>query len=179
MIDIKCETPDTLKLADMKPFQGNLKKRTINNIKQLAESIKNDGLLMPFAIWHTEGVNYLLDGHGRLDALYELLVTDPDVAEQEFPVLYIHALTEQEARQSLLQITSSYGHITKEGALKFCASIPEYKAPSINKYVHKKPRRHEEKVKDSFTRIHISVKTEYVDKVLELFKQFEYIRVLK
>ena len=181
MIDIKCETPVTLKLGELVPFQGDLKKRTSGNIKQLAESILADGLLMPFAVWkNEEGKNCLLDGHGRLAALSELLVKDGTIAEQVFPVIFVEAETEEQARKSLLQITSSYGHITKVGAEKFCAKIPEYHAPAINKYIHRKVKTHKEQENmDSFTKLHIAVKTEYVTNVIDLLKKMDYIRVLK
>lgn len=137
MIKINCESKETLKLTDMVPFQGNLKKRTKQDIDELISSIVNEGLMMPFAIWKHEDKNYLLDGHGRKEALIKLAVDDPAMLTAEFPVIYVEADTEDDARKALLQITSTYGKITKAGVKQFCVSIPDYKAPSIAKFVAK------------------------------------------
>lgn len=178
MLKIACDCRDTLLLGELVPFQGNLKKRTKKDIKGLCESIRLEGLLMPFAVWNDSGCYKLLDGHGRYAALLELARSDDSIISQRLPVIFIDAEDEETARKSLLQITSAYGRITKEGAQAFCASIPTYKAPSINKFMHKKiverklPSQSMERV------IRIAVPNDRADAVLELFKQVEYIRVL-
>jgi hypothetical protein len=65
MVEIKCSTKDTIKLTDCVAFQGNLKKRTQQNIDELKQSLSTEGLLMPFAVWVHDNTSYLLDGHGR------------------------------------------------------------------------------------------------------------------
>lgn len=179
MVKVLCAVPDTLTLGEMTEFQDDLKKRTERDIQALSASILADGLIMPFAIWRNEaGQNMLLDGHGRLAALTEIALQDREVADQQLPVIYIEADNEEQARKSLLQITSSYGKVTKDGAIKFCQKIPEYHAPSINRFVHRKPvQRKLEKRQDS-TLIRIRVPSDKADAVLELFKQVEYIEVL-
>lgn len=140
MIQVKCTGTGTLKLSELTPFQDDLKKRTSKNIGELKESLTKDGLLMPFAVWQSKGKHFLLDGHGRLQALLELSEADSELASFDWPVITVTANSEEQARKSLLQITSSYGHITKDGAVKFCAKIPGYKAPSINRFVNKVER---------------------------------------
>lgn len=136
MISIKCEgVKNTMKLSEMIAFQGNLKKRTDQEIDELGKSLKDEGLLMPFAIWPSNDGYKLLDGHGRVAALQRLAVQEKDILDQKFPVVFIEKETEEEARKALLQITSSYGKITKKGAMEFVKSIPNYSAPSINKFV--------------------------------------------
>lgn len=137
MIKINCEAKDTIKLTDMIPFQGNLKKRTNSDIKELTESLVNEGLMMPFAIWKHDNKNYLLDGHGRKEALIMLAMFDTEILAADWPCVFIQAETENDARKALLQITSSYGKITKQGVKQFCVSIPDYKAPAIAKFVAK------------------------------------------
>lgn len=178
MVKIMCQTPEVVKLGELTPFQGDLKKRTSKDIQSLADSIEAEGLLMPFAVWRKEGVNYLLDGHGRLAALTELALRDNDIATQELPVVYIDADTEEQAKKTLLQITSSYGKITKEGALKFCTSIPSYHAPAINKFVHKKAVQRKLEQTPNMTLLRIKVASDKVQAVLELFKTVDYIEVL-
>lgn len=178
MIKIMCQTPEVIRLGKLTPFQGDLKRRTSKDVMSLANSIKDEGLLMPFAVWRHEGVNSLLDGHGRYQALTELALQDNEIATQDFPVIYIEAETEEQAKKSLLQITSSYGKITKEGAIKFCLSIPSYKAPAINKFVHKKPVAHKMPEQKSEQIIRIAVPNDKAQAVLDLFKSVSYIRVL-
>jgi len=138
MIKINCETKDSLKLAEMIPFQGNLKKRTPQDLAGLKESLTTEGLMMPFAVWKHEGKNYLLDGHGRKEALMQMAINgDAEMISFDWPVVFVEADTEEAARKALLQITSSYGKITKQGVKQFCVSIPDYRAPAIQKYVAK------------------------------------------
>lgn len=140
MIDVRCETIDCLPLSDMSPFQGDLKSRTEEQLEELKKSLREEGLLAPFFIWRAalqqeDGVkNWLLDGHARYEALRSIYdeTGDEDLwTKQAFPIVYIEAASPDEAKKALLQITSSYGKITRGGAQKFCASIPEYRAPSV------------------------------------------------
>lgn len=178
MVKVMCQTPEVIRLGELTPFQGDLKRRTEKDVTALADSIREEGLLMPFAVWKHKGVNSLLDGHGRLSALTEIALQDNSVATQEFPVLFIEADTEEQARKSLLQITSSYGKITRDGVMKFCATIPEYHAPSINKFVHKKTVNRKLPAQNNTHILKIAVNNDKLDAVLDLFKKCEYIRVL-
>lgn len=135
MVSIMCSTRDGIALKDLVPFQGTLKVREQSDISELRDSILREGLLMPFAVWKHDGKDFLLDGHGRLEALLQLAVDDMSIMEAAFPVVYVNADTEEEARKALLQITSSYGKITKKGVTEFTAKIPGYVAPSIKKFV--------------------------------------------
>lgn len=178
MIKVMCQTTEVIRLGKLTPFQGDLKRRTDKDIEALADSIREEGLLMPFAVWKHKGVNNLLDGHGRLAALTELACYDNEIATQDFPVLFIEADTEEQARKSLLQITSSYGKITRDGVMHFCATIPEYHAPAINKFVHKKPIKNKLKEQNNEQIVRIAVSQDKLEAVLELFKSVSYIRVL-
>lgn len=179
MVTVLCQTVDTLVLGQLKSFQGDLKKRTDKHIQALMNSIKNDGLIMPFAVWKTpNGDNMLLDGHGRLAALTELALIDETVATQQFPVIYIHADSVEQAKKNLLQITSTYGNVTQKGAMAFCASIPEYHAPSINRFLHKKTSVRKQNVQKMEQIIKIAVPNDKAEAVLQLLKEVEYIRVL-
>lgn len=179
MIDIKCSAPDMLKLEQLTPFQGDLKKRTGKDVKQLKDSIKNEGLLMPFAVWENDSKFMLLDGHGRLTALYELSLVDESILQQPFPCIKVQAESEEQARKALLQITSSYGKITKDGAVKFCATIKGYKAPAINRFVNKVERPHKLKVApNAETIIRIAVPAERAEEVKSILASINYIKVL-
>lgn len=181
MIKINCEAKDTIKLTDMTPFQGNLKKRTDGDIKELTESLVNEGLMMPFAIWKHDGKNYLLDGHGRKESLIKLAVDDPEILSADWPCIFIQAETEDDARKALLQITSTYGKITASGYKQFCVSIPNYKAPSIAKFVAKPVKAPKEKTSvnaPDTVILKIKVKRDQLEQVKEVFAQFDFIEVL-
>lgn len=180
MIKINCESDSTLKLTDMVPFQGNLKKRTDNDIKELIESLTHEGLMMPFAIWKHEDKNYLLDGHGRKEAITKLAVDDAKLLTEEWPVIYVNAENEEDARKALLQITSAYGKVTKSGYKQFCVSIPDYKAPVINKFVTKPVKAKEPKVQAVSDNVvlKVKIKRDKLDQVKEIFKQFDFIEIL-
>lgn len=181
MLKINCESDATLKLTDMVAFQGNLKKRTDEDISALQESLKTEGLMMPFAVWKHEGKNYLLDGHGRKEALIRMATNDASILSNEWPVIYVNADTEDEARKALLQITSSYGKITKAGVKQFCVSIPNYKAPAINKFVTKSipvKKQVAEKSAPTKTIIKIRVDNDKVEQVRSILKEFAFIEVI-
>ena len=177
-MEIKCRTEESMLITDMVPFQGNLKKRTEQDIQDLCESLTHEGLLMPFAIWKSDK-NYLLDGHGRRQAILKLIDQDPGLLQVQWPVVIIEAATEDDARKALLQITSSYGKITKQGVKQFCVSIPDYKAPAIAKFV---PKVHVLKdknpKKDTRVIIKIRVEQDKLSEVKEILSSVNYIEVL-
>lgn len=183
-MEIKCTTKDTIKLTECVPFQGNLKKRTPQDIAELKESLLREGLLMPFAVWDHDDKKYLLDGHGRKEALVQLAVEDANLLNVDWPCIYIKADTEDDARKALLQITSSYGKITKTGVKQFTVSIPDYKAPSIAKFVAKPVIKKTEAV-DPVQRpnqdkviLKVSVTKDKVSEVKKILEQFDFIKVL-
>lgn len=191
MIGIRCESRDSLRLQEMAPFQGELKSRTRGQLEELKSSISSEGLLAPFFVWRSSGGNWLLDGHARLEALSSLAKDDPSILEQDLPVVGVEAGSVDEAKKALLQITSQYGKVTKEGAAKFCASIPEYRAPAVSclfkaaapvkeraieiKEAVSAPRAFPE----GEARMVIAVPEAYVDAVLDLFNSVSYIRVIE
>ncbi len=71
-IRITCKTADYLPLESIEEFQGNLKKRTKKEIDQIITSILKFGFSFPFFVWHHEGRNGCLDGHGRILAVREM-----------------------------------------------------------------------------------------------------------
>ena len=174
MITCKCETPEMATLTEMTPFQDELKKRSAKDIASLAATIKEDGLLTPFMLWEHEDKKYILDGHGRREALVQLALNDPAIIEQKFPAVIIQAETREDAIKAVLQISSSYGRINKAGAVKFTAPIVGYKAPYIKRLepTVKKPR-----VSDDVV-IKIKVRKDKASAICELLRQTEGIEVL-
>ncbi len=183
-MEIKCSTKDTIKLTECVSFQGNLKKRTPQDIEELKKSLLREGLLMPFAVWLHDDKKYLLDGHGRKEALIQLAVEDAGLLSIDWPCVYIEADSEDNARKALLQITSAYGKITKSGVKQFTVSIPDYVAPAIAKF---KPKVAKQKVInaqvslpiESVKRvIKIRVDPDKEAQLLSILRQFDFIEVV-
>jgi len=178
MIGVKCDTKDHVKLADCEPFQGNLKKRSQQDLDELKQSLVTEGLLMPFAIWEHDGKKLLLDGHGRREVL--LAMNDPEVAEYEWPCVYVKADTEDDARKALLQITSQYGKITKVGYRQFTVTIPNYVTPSVKRFAAAQVSKKVSvpKAQKGLKVIKVRVPEDRYKEVLDVFKQIDYIEVL-
>jgi len=116
-IIIACEGKTTLPLDVIEEFQGELKHRTKQDVEKIQKSILEYGFSTPFFIWSDKGRNYCLDGHGRIKALADLRKQGYDLPM--FPVVYIKAENEAEAKQKLLLINSHYGNITQSGLEAF------------------------------------------------------------
>jgi hypothetical protein len=120
-IDVTCKGAATLPLDALEEFQGSLKKRNKKDIEKIIKSILDHGFTFPFFIWNGSGHNYVLDGHGRLSALSEMRRNGYDLPL--FPVVYIDAKDEAEAKIKLLQQNSHYGTMTQEGLIEFLGDI--------------------------------------------------------
>lgn len=121
MIEIKCKGADVLPLDAIVEFQGNLKRRTKKDIEKIITSIKKYGFSFPFFIWNESGENYCLDGHGRIEALAEMRRQGVDLPL--FPVVYVEAKDEAEAKQKLLRLNSQYGQMTFESVIEFAGGM--------------------------------------------------------
>ena len=121
MIEIKCRGADSLPLDTIEEFQGNLKKRSKKDIELIITSIKKYGFSFPFFVWNGDGHNRCLDGHGRIQALSEMRRRGENLPL--FPVAYIEAENEEEAKQKLLRLNSMYGSMTKDSVLGFVGEM--------------------------------------------------------
>lgn len=179
MIQVKCNIDTVMSLDVMEPFQGDLKKRTAKDIRDMQRSLLKEGLLTPFVIWQHDGVNHLLDGHGRRQALLELAELYPDITTQQFPYLVVNADTEEDAKQALLEITSSYGKITKKGAISFTKGISTpITAPSVVKFTSTAAPVPKTAVQATHTVIKIKVPIDKEQIVKETLKSINYITVI-
>jgi hypothetical protein len=178
MIKFNCETQEHASLIDLIPFQGNLKKRTDKDVEDLAASIVTDGLMTPLIVWHKDDKMLLIDGHARREALLRLVLKgDNEILSQQLPILVFNAETEEDARKAVLQISSSYGKVTKQGAIEFTKSIVDYNAPVLK---HVTASVKAPKVQESNrTIIRLSVDNSILDKLTKLLKETDGVRVLK
>lgn len=120
-IRVTCSGADTLPLDAIEDFQKGLKKRSKQDVELIIKSIERFGFSFPFFVWKGEGHNWCLDGHGRIAALAEMRRRGCNLPL--FPVCYIEAVDEEEAKQKLLRLNSQYGDMTRETVLQFAEDI--------------------------------------------------------
>lgn len=121
MITINCETKDTLNLDELTEFQGELKKRTEKDVAKIIKSIRKHGFSIPFYVWKHDGINHVLDGHGRLMSLKSLKNKGEEIPP--LPVVYVNCKDEAEAKELLLKINSQFGKMTSESVNDFLDGI--------------------------------------------------------
>ncbi len=125
---ITCTTKDSLPICDLTELQAGLKKRKKRDIDRIINSIDKHGFATPFFVWRKKEINYVLDGHGRLEALRKLEISQ----DTQVPVVYIQCKNRAEAKELLLKITSNFGKISKEGFSDFLNDIPEFDMESVD-----------------------------------------------
>ncbi len=116
-IRVTCKTQDRLTYDQIEPLQGNLKKRTDEQLDKICRSIIKHGWAFPEFIWSNDGHNYCLDGHGRQAAIPRLIEMGYTIPQ--IPIVYIEAETRSEAKELLLKCISKYGTVTEEGFSEF------------------------------------------------------------
>jgi len=120
-IKITCRGADSLPLDAIEDFQKSLKKRSKKDIDLIIKSIEKYGFSFPFFVWNGSGHNYCLDGHGRIQALCEM--RKRGVSLPLFPVAYIDAVDEAEAKQKLLRLNSQYGQMSIDSVMEFAEGL--------------------------------------------------------
>lgn len=120
-VKITCSAAADIDYHKLKEIQGALKSRSSQDIDRMINSILNYGFSFPFFVWPNGKTNYVLDGHGRLEALSELESQGYEIPP--LPVAYIKAKNREEAKQKLLRMNSQYGTITLEGLQEFTVDM--------------------------------------------------------
>lgn len=120
-MEVKCKTKDTLALKDLVEFQGNLKIREDADFEKIEKSIKKHGFSFPFFVWQHDGINHVLDGHGRLGALQRMIASGEKIPK--LPVVYVDCKDEAEAKEILLKLNSTYGHMTADSVRGFLGDL--------------------------------------------------------
>ena len=116
-IKITCDGTEYIDYRQLKPFQGNLKTITEENLQKLKNSIIKYGFTVPAFVWQSGEDKYILDAHSRKKALASLYSEGYDIPA--IPVVYIQAQDEKEAKEKLLHITSQYGQFSRDGWYSF------------------------------------------------------------
>jgi hypothetical protein len=111
-------------LSNLKDLQGGLKKLSTKNLEKLKNRIIKSGFCAPFFIWDNgAGDLKIIDGHQRRAALVSL--ESDGYSIPPLPVDYIHAATEEEAREILLSVSSQYGEWVEEELEQWMAEVDE------------------------------------------------------
>lgn len=101
-------------------IQGDLKNLSKEDYDRLRTSLKENGLLMPFAMWlnPADEKMYLIDGNQRRRVfLFE------NVTPFEIPYILVPGKTIDESKKNLLQISSNYGKVTEKGLTDFVINL--------------------------------------------------------
>lgn len=120
-MEVKCKTQHTLPLDDLTEFQGNLKERDNVDIGKIIKSIKKHGFSFPFFVWNHDAINHVLDGHGRLLALQQMVAHGENIPE--LPIVYVDCRDEADAKELLLKLNSQYGKMTAESIKDFLGDL--------------------------------------------------------
>ena len=120
-MEVKCKTNNTLCLSQLVEFQGNLKERTDGDFEKIAKSIKKHGFAFPFFVWKHDGINHVLDGHGRMGALKRMVAQGEHLPP--LPVVYVNAKDEADAKELLLKLNSHYGKMSAESVRDFLGDL--------------------------------------------------------
>ena len=113
----------------------NFKSRLKSDIEKLKKSLLENDFIMPFFVSEKieEAKTYIIDGHGRREALDEL-VAEGHTIPKKLPALFLDIRTKAEAYKTLLLYNSSYG-IIRKSELKNLLSELNLKEDDISKTV--------------------------------------------
>lgn len=116
-VKITCDGTDYVNYKILKPFQGDLKTITDDNLNKLKNSIIKYGFTVPAFVWQNGKGKYILDAHQRIKALDSLFSDGYEIPD--IPIVYIQAKDKKEAKEKLLHITSQYGEFDRQGLDNF------------------------------------------------------------
>lgn len=79
-------------IESLVPYDGNAKNHTEEQVRRIMRSITEFGNCDPIGVWTgDDGIDYVVEGHGRLLALSELGYDD-------VPVIYLNHLSDEQRR---------------------------------------------------------------------------------
>jgi len=122
---ITCKTEAAIDIGSLTELQGGLKKRSQKDIDKIKRSINKHGFATPFFVWKDKKTNYVLDGHGRLEACKQIRDID-GVDMPPLPVVYVECKNKADAKNLLLKITSQYGKVSPAGLDEFIEGLPDF-----------------------------------------------------
>lgn len=103
----------------LKKYEFNDLKDGNRDLTKLKNSIVNDGFCFPMYVW--AGHRYVIDGNGRNLALNELQNEGYEICD--IPIVEIQAETKNEAKQRVLQASSTHGQVSQLSFTQFTADM--------------------------------------------------------
>lgn len=123
-IPITCEL-DGLNLVDihsLQEFQDDLKFLHKNKAAKLKKSIERYGITFPGYVWNSPSGLKIIDSHQRVRVIKMMLREGWELEDNLFPVVFIKADNEKEAKKKVLLAASMYGETTDSGLHDFLAN---------------------------------------------------------
>lgn len=117
-IKITVTGAETVPLAKLEPFQGDLKSLEKEQYEKLRATIKKMGFSFTVHVWRNKGKNYIIDGHQRIKAV-KMMVENEGVACPPIPVSLVKAKDFAEAKRKVLAGASQYGKVKDKGLFEF------------------------------------------------------------
>lgn len=118
-IRITCKGASSLTPERFEHFQGELKTLSKEDYEKLKKSILDHGFSFPVFIWRNKGRHKIIDGHQRLIVALGMLKEGFWIEGGKFPVDWIEAQNEKEAKEKILLSMSQYGKATEKSFLGF------------------------------------------------------------
>ena len=121
MIEIKCDCDKVIDFHELTEFQGGLKERTQADYDKAKKSILKYGWSFVLYYWNDGKTKWIIDGHNRVTVLKQLEKDGYFIPP--IPAIEVFCKDRKEAKQKLLRLNSTYGHLTKESVLEFAEDI--------------------------------------------------------
>lgn len=115
-MNITCDCKTVKPIADLEPFQGNIKSMNAKDRAKLVNLLETYGIRFPFYVWG----NKILNGHQRYDVLLNDFNYTGDV-----PVVEVEAEDENEAKELVLVATSQHGRFNIEDLQEFTKGLSD------------------------------------------------------
>jgi hypothetical protein len=117
---ITCDSEDMIHISKFIDLQGNLKTRDDEMYAKIKASIIKYGFRFPVFYVLLDEKNYILDGHGRIDAVNRMIKEGYSFGEDNtLPAVRIQAKDKKEAGEILLALNSHYGKMDTSGLNEF------------------------------------------------------------
>jgi len=97
----------------------SLKKTNKERLQKLKTSLINNGFAMSFFTFEKDGKIYIIDGHHRLKALYEIEREGVVDIPGKFTCSFIQVRDDKHLKKLILAYSSSYSDFTDDGLSEF------------------------------------------------------------
>ena len=108
-----------VRLADLEPFQGELKTLDKKNYKKLRANLEQYGIRFPVFFWRHQGHTFTIDGHQRALVLKDMIKDGWFLEDNAVPGVPIEADDQLQAKQLILLATSQYGKTDPDALYEF------------------------------------------------------------